>query len=70
MVHSFSTAELSAPENAGTELTCITGTVNVEMESGIVTYDDSHQETCTFGTNYCYKQTMQLSRENWPSKKV
>lgn len=35
----------------------------------MVTYDDTHQESCTFGSNYCYKQVMHLTMDDWPSKK-
>lgn len=56
----------TAPQSAGNDLTCMTGTVNVEEKSGMVTYDDTHQESCWFGVNYCYKQVMHLTMDNWP----
>lgn len=45
--------------------TCVTGTVNYEMGSEQVSYDDSHQETCEFGHNKCYTQTMVINSEGW-----
>ena len=49
-------------------VTCIDGTVNFEPNSGMVTYDDTHQVTCKFGRTQCYKQTMNLMMGQWPSK--
>ena len=47
-------------------LTCISGTVNYEQETGVVTYDDSTEKTCAFGHAKCYKQTMDVVVGNWP----
>lgn len=54
----------SVPE----QVTCIDGTVNFEPNSGMVTYDDTHEVTCKFGRSKCYKQTMNLMMGQWPSK--
>ena len=47
-------------------LTCMAGRVSFEMESGIVTYDETHQETCEFGQTECYTQTVHATIQNWP----
>ena len=56
-----------APVNPGT-LTCLTGTVTFEPQSGFVTYDDTQEKTCDFGQTKCYTQTFVATVENWPSK--
>ena len=51
---------------APTELTCITGTVNIEPESGIIVFDDTKETTCGFGQTKCYKRTTVARFGNWP----
>lgn len=46
--------------------TCITGTVNQEEETGVVTYDDSTEKACSLGQSECYKQTMHAVVDGWP----
>ena len=48
------------------QLTCMTGLVNYEFESGLVIYDDTYQQTCDFGQTECYKRTIFARIENWP----
>ena len=50
------------------ELTCLTGSVTFEPDSGTTTYDDSHEETCAFGQTKCYKRTIFATVGNWPGK--
>ena len=47
-------------------LTCVTGLVNFDPESGEVVYDDTQQKACGFGTTKCYKRTIFGRIGNWP----
>ena len=56
----------SSSQAAG-ELSCQSGTINVEIESGRTTYDDTVENTCAFGVSECYKQTVTAVVDGWPS---
>ena len=49
-----------------TQDSCLTGMVNIEPESGMVMYDDTHQRKCTFAQTKCYKRTIVGRAGNWP----
>lgn len=51
------------------DLTCVSGYVVQEVNSGVVTYDDTHTVTCRFGRTECYTQTIvTVGNGNWPGK--
>ena len=47
-------------------LSCVTGTVNKELETGYVTYDDTESKECSFGQTQCYTQTIIAIVDKWP----
>ena len=48
------------------QLTCLTGMVTFEPESGWLVYDDTQVKTCDFGQTQCYQRTMFATVGNWP----
>ena len=46
---------------------CLTGTVNQELESGIVTHDNTKMQACNYGQTECYQQTIVSTVGQWPS---
>ena len=52
-------------ETTEEQLSCLTGTVNFEVGSGMVTYDDTHTKLCGFGETKCYKQTLVVNVDGW-----
>ena len=57
---------LAVVKSSSSVLTCMTGIVTYEPDSGVLVYDDSHQETCSFGANQCYKRTIVATLDKWP----
>ena len=47
---------------------CLTGTVNQEFESGLVTYDNTKLQDCHYEQTECYQQTIVANIGEWPSK--
>ena len=45
---------------------CLTGTISFEPESGLVVYDDTHLEGCSFDQTECYQRTIYGTIGNWP----
>ena len=45
--------------------TCVAGTVNTEIQSGQTSFDETHEETCAFGHNECYTQSLFINAHGW-----
>ena len=50
------------------QMSCVTGTVNMGADDGRITYDDTHVKTCDFGQTRCYKRSFVTRFGKWPSK--
>ena len=61
----ISVDDASSVKGAG-ELSCQTGTINQEIVSGKVHFDDTAEKVCSFGQSECFKQTVELVMNGWP----
>ena len=50
------------------EMSCLTGNINYELESGQAVFDNTQVKTCGYGQTQCYKATITARVGNWPSK--